>query len=173
MIMKHVLRSFVAVLLLYHFAWALLIQSDTKAVSGTISGNVQEVGYRALILKQAIRYNLAGTARNLENGRVQFVLQGDADRIKQALEVMGKGTRKSSSVNIVTSPAAVDANLKTFTVIGWTSSSRKITTPYNLVFTLRPANTPVSRQESGKIYHDILRNTVSPEDLKKLDRHED
>lgn len=173
MIAKPVLRAFILVLFLCHSTLALLGQSEQQAVSGTVSGVVQKVGFRAMILKQAIRRNLAGTAENLENGTVQFVLQGDADRIEQALKVMRKGTRKSSNVNIETHPTSVDANLKTFTVNGWTSSSRKITTPYNLVFTLRPDNTSISSGESKRIYHDILESAVSPEDLKKLDKNPD
>jgi hypothetical protein len=34
------------------------------AVSGVVSGNVQKVGFRAMIQKQAIKYNLAGSTKN-------------------------------------------------------------------------------------------------------------
>jgi hypothetical protein len=36
----------------------------------------QKVGFRALILKRAIEFNLAGSARNTMEGTVQFILQG-------------------------------------------------------------------------------------------------
>ena len=53
-----------------------------QAVSATVSGNDQEVGFRALVMKQAIEYNLAGSAKNDKDEIVQFTLQGelDADR---------------------------------------------------------------------------------------------
>jgi acylphosphatase len=168
--MKYVLRSLFAALFFCFAASIVAAQAETTAVSGTVNGKVQQVGFRAMILKQAICGNLAGTARNLDNGTVQFVLQGDRDRIEQALAVIRKGTRKSADVKVVTSPAAVEATLKTFTVIGWTSSSRKITTPYDLVFTIRPDSSSASRQETQKIYRGILKSTLNAEDLKKLNR---
>ena len=53
---------------------------NVTAVSGTVTGNVQEVGFRAMIQKQAIRYNLAGSAENNTDGSVRFTLQGDNDQ---------------------------------------------------------------------------------------------
>src|SRR5271166_3426817 len=55
--------------------------AEPQAIAGTVSGNVQKVGFRAMILKQAIEYNLAGSARNNPDGTVQFSLQGDRNRI--------------------------------------------------------------------------------------------
>jgi hypothetical protein len=67
---------------------------------------------------------------------VAFVLQGDPARIKAAIQEIAKGDAKSSDVKVKTTTAKVDPQLKTFTVLGWTSTSRNITNPYNLVFTL-------------------------------------
>jgi acylphosphatase len=141
--------------------------SATTAVSGRVSGKVQQVGFRALILKQAIRFNLAGTTKNNPDLTVAFVLQGDPSRIKDALKVIEKGTDKSSDVKVKTRTARVHPKLKTFTVLGWTSTSRHITTPYDLVFTLRKDGKEVSEKEAHKEYHHILRKTLSKEDLKK------
>lgn len=168
--MQPYIRSCILAFAFCLFASLLPAQSDVTAVSGAVSGKVQQVGFRAMILKQAICHNLAGEARNLENGTVLFVLQGNTERIKEALKTIRKGTKKSSDVKIELSPVNVDANLTTFTVIGWTSSSRNISTPYDLVFRLRPSNTSVSKRDSKEIYHSILRATVSPEDLPKLDK---
>ena len=35
-----------------------------QAISATVTGNDQQVGFRAMVMKQAIQYNLAGTAEN-------------------------------------------------------------------------------------------------------------
>jgi acylphosphatase len=43
-----------------------------QAISGNVSGNVQKVGFRAMILKQAIEYNLAGSAQNTKDDRLQL-----------------------------------------------------------------------------------------------------
>ena len=44
------------------------------AISGTVTGNDQHVGFRAMIMKQAIEYNLAGFAKNEADGIVHFTL---------------------------------------------------------------------------------------------------
>ena len=67
---------------------------NVTAVSGTVTGNVQEVGFRAMIQKQAIKYNLAGSAENNTDGSVRCTLQGDNDRIKQALKTISEGHKK-------------------------------------------------------------------------------
>jgi acylphosphatase len=142
---------------------------EPQALSGIVTGNVQKVGFRAMILKQAIKYNLAGSARNTSEGTVQFTLQGDEDRISQAVMAIRDGTRRSSDVNVSTSPAKVDPGLDKFTVIAWTSASRNITHPYDLVFHLRTNDETVSKREAKQVWHEILRSTLKGEDLDKLD----
>jgi acylphosphatase len=141
---------------------------ESQAVSGVVTGNVQKVGFRAMILKQAIKYNLAGSARNTD-GTVQFTLQGDESRIGQAITAIRDGTRRSSDVNVSTSPAKVDPTLNKFTVIAWTSASRNITNPYDLVFHLRASDEIVSKKEAKEVWHEILRSTLKGEDLDKLE----
>jgi acylphosphatase len=47
-------------------------------------------------MKQAIQYNLAGSARNEANQVVHFTLQGDRKRIDAALDTIQRGTKRSS-----------------------------------------------------------------------------
>lgn len=137
------------------------------AVTGQVSGQVQQVGFRALILKQAIRFNLAGTAKNNQDGTVSFVLQGDPARIKSATQEIAKGDAKSAEVQVKTTDSKFDPQLRTFTVVDWTSTSRHITNPYNLVFTLRKHAGTVSEKEAEEEYHRILKATLSKEDYEK------
>jgi acylphosphatase len=141
---------------------------ETQAISGIVRGDVQKVGFRAMILKQAIEYNLAGSAQNIKEETVLFTLQGDENRIDQAVMAIRDGTKKSSNVNVSTSPAKVDSKLSQFTVIGWTSASRNITNPYDLVFNLRTNDEIISRKKAKSIWHEILRSTLKGEDLNKL-----
>jgi acylphosphatase len=143
--------------------------AQPQAISATVSGNVQKVGFRAMILKEAIKYNLAGSARNDPDGTVRFSLQGDRDRIDQALDTIRDGTKKSSNVK-VSAPSADpwNPNLKTFTVIDWTSTSRNITNPYTLVFTLRPANDKISHHEAKNVFNEIAEKTLKGDDLRKF-----
>jgi acylphosphatase len=57
---------------------------NVMAVSGVVTGNVQEVGFRAMIQKQAIQYNLAGSAENDNDKSVRFILQGAKDQVRRS-----------------------------------------------------------------------------------------
>jgi acylphosphatase len=127
-----------------------------------------------MIQKEAIMLNLAGSARNNPDGTVKVTLQGDKDRIDQVLAAIRAGSKKSSKDNtIVQVPAAVDPNLKTFTVFGWTSTSRDITNPYDLVFPLRPANDQISRHDAKAVWNKIAESALKGDDLAKFMKHLD
>jgi len=144
------------------------------AISSIVSGNVQKVGFRAMIQKQAIEYNLAGSAENGDDGKsVRFILQGDKNQINQAVAAIRDGTKNSSNVKVSLSSATVDPNLNTFTVIGWTSVSRNITHPYDLVFTQRPDNTTIKKHAAKAVWLEICNRAVIGEDLGKCDKDND
>ena len=139
-----------------------------NAILATVTGNDQHVGFRAMIMKQAIEYNLAGSATNGADGTVHFTLQGDSDRLDSALRAIRMGTKKSSNIEVSATKTAGDAGLSTFTIVDWTSTSRNITTPYTLVFTLRAHDKAISKSEAKDVWHQILRTTLHGEDLQKL-----
>jgi len=152
-----------------------LVQLNAKAqnvaaISGIVTGNVQGVGFRAMIQRRAIRYNLAGSVENKSDKTVQFFLQGDEDRIDKALNAIRNGTKKSSDVNVSVSPASIRPDLKTFTVVGWTSVTRNIARPYDLVFNLRPDDTTISKHEAKKVWLTICENTMKGADSGKCDK---
>ncbi len=139
-----------------------------EAIEATVTGQDQQVGFRALVMKQAIAYNLAGAAKNEPNAIVQFTLQGDKHRIDSALAIIQQGTKKSSDLKITTASVAIDTALTAFTIVNWTSSSRNITNPYNLVFELRADGSEISPTDARAAWHQILKKTLSADDLKKL-----
>jgi acylphosphatase len=139
-----------------------------EAVEATVSGNDQQVGFRALVMKQAIEYNLAGSATNDANEIVRFTLQGDKHRIDSALSAIREGTKRSSDIKITTEAAAVDPALNGYTIVNWTSSRRNITNKYNLVFRLRADDTTISPKDAEATWHRILEKTLNADDLKKL-----
>ncbi len=140
------------------------------AITGAVSGQqIQKVGFRAMIQKQAIMLNLAGYARNNPDGTVSISLQGDKDRIDQALEAIRAGSKRSSRDNMVTvTNSPLDPNLKTFTVFGWTSTSRNITNPYDLIFHLRPTDDELSKKQAEAAWNAIAESTLKGDDLKKF-----
>jgi acylphosphatase len=139
-----------------------------EAVEATVTGNDQQVGFRAAVMKQAIEYNLAGSARNDANEIVHFTLQGDKRRIDSALATIQEGTKRSSDIKITTTPAAIDPTLNAFTIVDWTSSSRNITNKYNLVFEVRAEDTAISPEGAKAAWRLILEKTLDADDLKKL-----
>ena len=143
------------------------------AVTGAVSGQqIQKVGFRAMIQKHAIMLNLAGSARNNPDGTVSISLQGDKDRIDEALEAMRAGSKRSSNDNKVTvTSSPLDPDLKTFTVFGWTSTSRNITNPYDLVFHLRPTDDELSKKQAEAAWNAIAESTLKGDDLKKFINH--
>jgi acylphosphatase len=141
-----------------------------KAISAAVTGNDQHVGFRAMIMKQAIEYNCSGSAKNGADGTVHFTLQGDSDRLDSALVAIRAGTKKSSNIEVSEAPTVVDSDLSTFTIVDWTSTSRNITTPYTLVFTLRADDKAISKSDAKDAWHQILRSTLKGEDLRKLDK---
>jgi hypothetical protein len=62
-------------------------------------------------------------------------------------------------------------SLKTFTVYGWTSTSRNITNPYDLVFQLRPASDEISKKEAAAVWNTIAESTLKGDDLDKFKKH--
>ena len=144
------------------------MKGEKAAISGTVTGNDQHVGFRAMIMKQAIEHNFAGSAKNGADGTVHFTLQGDSDRLDSALLTIRAGTKKSSNIEVSATQTAVDQGLSTFTIIDWTSTSRNITTQYTLIFTLRADDIEISKSEAKDVWHQILRTTLHGEDLQKL-----
>jgi acylphosphatase len=105
---------------------------------------------------------------------VSISLQGDKDRIEKVLEAIRVGSKKSSRNNTVSATnAAVDPTLKTFTVYGWTSTSRNIANPYDLVFQLRPANDEITKKQAAAVWNAIAENTLKGDDLAKFMQHLD
>ena len=53
-----------------------------KSYKITVSGTVQGVGYRYFCYKKAVEYNLSGYAKNLYNGNVEVLVQGNKKMVK-------------------------------------------------------------------------------------------
>ena len=53
-----------------------------------VSGRVQGIGYRMFVRHHARKMNLKGYVKNLNDGRVEAVFQGDSRIIQKMLRVM-------------------------------------------------------------------------------------
>jgi acylphosphatase len=54
-----------------------------RSVKGFVSGRVQGVGFRYFVARHAQAENICGYVRNLDDGRVEFFLQGAADSVSK------------------------------------------------------------------------------------------
>ncbi len=56
-----------------------------------VSGRVQGVAYRAFAHQEAVRRNLTGGVRNLDDGRVELEVEGEQESIAALLEMLKEG----------------------------------------------------------------------------------
>jgi acylphosphatase len=54
-------------------------------------GRVQGVGYRAFCADEAMRMNITGFAKNLDDGRVQVVAEGEEATLRRFIERLREG----------------------------------------------------------------------------------
>ncbi len=60
-----------------------------------VSGRVQGVFFRAKTMQEAIRLGVNGWVRNLPDGRVEAVFEGEKEVVDAAVEFCRKGTRSA------------------------------------------------------------------------------
>ena len=71
-----------------------------KCVHLIVSGRVQGVFFRDNTRKKAIELGLNGYAKNLSDGNVEIVAQGDEEKINELVEFIKKGPGISKVENI-------------------------------------------------------------------------
>ena len=72
----------------------------TRRAVALVSGDVQGVGYRWFVRGLASSAGLAGSARNLPDGRVEVVLEGTAEDVAGVLDALD-GPRAPGTVTRV------------------------------------------------------------------------
>lgn len=61
-----------------------------------ISGYVQGVFFRAATRDEALKLGITGWVRNLPDGRVEAVFEGDEDKVKKIISFCHKGPKGAS-----------------------------------------------------------------------------
>ena len=62
-----------------------------RFIHATIRGNVQGVGFRAFVERQALERGLDGWVRNRRDGAVEAVFAGPANAVEAMIEICRKG----------------------------------------------------------------------------------
>ena len=65
--------------------------ADTVQKHIYISGRVQGVGFRAFTRNQAATFDIKGWVKNLSDGRVELVIQGEKSKVKAMINKVKEG----------------------------------------------------------------------------------
>ena len=87
-----------------------------KSVHVFISGRVQGVFFRSNTVKKAQSLGLKGFIRNLEDGRVEVVFEGDEAAIKKMLEFCKRGQIPAKVTNVKIKEEKYKGEFKDFEV---------------------------------------------------------
>ena len=83
----------------------------------TISGTVQGVGFRASALREATRIaGLRGWVRNLPDGRVEILVQGDQSKVAELVEWSYSGPPSAHVLKVEVEEARIDPGLQAFEI---------------------------------------------------------
>lgn len=85
-----------------------------KAVRAVVSGRVQQVGYRQACRQMARSLGLAGWVRNLPDGRVEAMAQGDAAAVDALVDWLWQGPASARVTGVESDTVAPDATLRDF-----------------------------------------------------------
>lgn len=80
-----------------------------------VSGRVQRVGYRDWTVRNARELGLTGWVRNLSDGRVEILADGDEVALGKLLDALRSGPRLAEVENVETLPATEEKAVKGFT----------------------------------------------------------
>lgn len=88
-----------------------------KQIRIRVSGLVQGVGFRFFTRRQAQKFGLVGYVRNLDNGDVEIVAQGDSEQISKLTEWLEQGGPVSARItNINIGQNSIQEDLTSFKV---------------------------------------------------------
>lgn len=89
---------------------------SARAVSATVSGRVQGVGFRWSAATEAGRRGLAGWVRNCLDGTVEVFAQGDAAAVGGFVDWLHDGPRGARVAAVDVTELSPDPALRDFTI---------------------------------------------------------
>jgi len=87
-----------------------------KSVRLYIDGTVQRVFFRSFVKENAERYDVKGFTRNLEDGRIEVFLEGNAENVNKMIELCKKGPRHSN-IKTVDIKSEIFQDFKSFKIL--------------------------------------------------------
>lgn len=87
-----------------------------KRVYLIISGDVQGVGYRSWMKREALLRNVTGWVRNREDETVEAVIEGGNDKVSEMIALCKKGPDVSWVDDVLTNEEEYEGEFVTFEV---------------------------------------------------------
>ena len=88
--------------------------SSACCVKGWVNGRVQGVGFRYYVSQQANKLGIKGYARNLADGRVEFLLQGEKVAVDRLLDHIRIGPTCSKVIAVSTEQVEIPESFTDF-----------------------------------------------------------
>jgi len=88
-----------------------------KAVKIVIRGTVQGVFFRNFIKDNADKLNLKGFSRNLDNGDVEVVVEGNMEKVNKLVEICKQGPKFASIKDIKVEEGKFSGEFKEFKIL--------------------------------------------------------
>ncbi|MBS3171916.1 acylphosphatase [Candidatus Woesearchaeota archaeon] len=82
-----------------------------------VSGLVQGISFRSFVKRNAILLDLKGFVKNLPDGRVECVFEGEDDKINQIISICNKGSDGSDIKSIDIKEEEFTAEFKDFIIV--------------------------------------------------------
>ncbi|MFZ0390304.1 MAG: acylphosphatase, partial [Calditrichia bacterium] len=91
---------------------------ENKTLFVCISGRVQGVGFRHFAYRKANRYQLKGYVKNLPDGRVEVLAEGDKNKLEQFLSELKSGPGFADVENLDIQWREYEGNYQEFSIGG-------------------------------------------------------
>ncbi len=88
-----------------------------KALKLIVQGTVQGIFFRQFVKEHADDLKLRGFVRNLEDGDVEIIVEGESDRIGQLLQLVQKGPKHSQIRNVQVSERKWSGDFNEFKIL--------------------------------------------------------
>lgn len=90
--------------------------SQKKKFHAYISGRVQGVFFRWSTKKQAKKLGIFGYVKNLRDGRVEVVAEGEEDKLKELIKFLHKGSKYAKVNDVDVSWESYKGNYSSFQI---------------------------------------------------------
>ncbi len=90
--------------------------ADKKALRLKIEGRVQGVNFRMATFHAAEKTGVFGWVRNMADGSVEAMIEGEADRVDEMVEWCKKGPPMASVTNVTVTEEAFSGRYSDFTI---------------------------------------------------------